>query len=909
MRPTRDRAAVHCWSAPPSVMANPPTNARQRRMRLMATAFLIVLVAALAPQLVQAAGCERPPTSVQLVSPSRLTLNFNREWRFMRGEHPGAEKSNYDDRLWSAIHLPHSFSIPYFAGGNEFYVGAGWYRKQLEVPRAWRAKRVFLEFEAAFQVAEVFVNGVRIGEHRGGYTGFSFDVTAALKPGKNLIAARVDNRWNAQLAPRAGEHVFSGGIYRDVRLVVKDPLHVAWYGTFVTTPQVSNERAVVNVKTEIVNDAKVVKSATVRTSVIDAEGRVVTVMESTQAAPPGQTTVFDQTSDAISRPRLWSPAHPNLYRVQTTVFDCGKVVDEDTSPLGFRWFEFTADRGFFLNGEHYYFKGANVHQDHAGWGDAVTNAGFARDVALVKEAGFDFIRGSHYPHDPAFADACDRLGVLLWSENAFWGTAGPKVDGYWTASAYPPNPQDQPGFEASVQQQLREMIRIHRNHPAIIVWSMGNETFFTDRPLLGKLRGFLGRLVALSHELDATRPAAIGGAQRPLDENRIDTLGDVAGYNGDGAVIPMFQSSGVPSVVSEYGSTSADRPGDYDPGWGDLAQDDGEARKAWRSGQALWCAFDHGSIFGKFGAMGMIDYFRLPKRQWYWYRSKYRGIPAPAWPVIGQPAKLKLTADKTTLESVDGTDDAHVVVTITDAGGNALSNTASVTLAIESGPGEFPTGSSITFEPASDIAIRDGQAAIEFRSYYAGETVIRASSPGLQSDTLKIVSRGTPAYVAGRTPAVKARPYARFQGAHGATSISAEATFGVGNPTGADSAAADHASGLANDGDTATFWQAAPGESNAWWRVDLERNVAIARTELTLPREANYRYRIDVSDDGRTWKLAVDQTRTLSTMQMRSDRTLPGTKGRFLRVTFVGGPDAEVAALAEMVAYGVLLSE
>src|SRR6185295_17019362 len=193
---------------------------------------------------------------------------------------------------------------------------------------------------------------------------------------------------------------------------------------------------------------------------------------------------------------------------------------------------------------------------------------------------------------------------------------------------------------------------------------MGNETFYSDPALMGKLRTFLGRLVALSHQWDPTRPAAIGGAQRPLDENRIDMLGDIAGYNGDGAAIPMFQRSGVPSVVSEYGATSTDRPGNYEPGWGDLAPDDGEARKPWRSGQVLWCAFDHGSIFGKFGAMGMVDYFRLPKRQWYWYRARYRNIPAPTWPAAGQPARLKLTADKTTLERVDGTDDAQVVVTI-----------------------------------------------------------------------------------------------------------------------------------------------------------------------------------------------------------------------------------------------------
>ena len=140
-------------------------------------------------------------------------------------------------------------------------------------------------------------------------------------------------------------------------------------------------------------------------------------METQLTVPAGATNIFDQTSAAIAHPELWSPAHPNLYAVTTIVLVDGKPVDDYSSPLGFRWFKFTAEQGFFLNGEHYYFKGANVHQDHAGWGDAVVDRGFFRDVSLVKEAGFDFIRGSHYPHAPAFAAACDQIGILFWSEN------------------------------------------------------------------------------------------------------------------------------------------------------------------------------------------------------------------------------------------------------------------------------------------------------------------------------------------------------------------------------------------------------------------------------------------------------------------------------------------------------------
>jgi hypothetical protein len=836
---------------------------------------------------------------VMMASDLRQSLNFNRDWRFQLGDVTSAADASFDDAKWDAANLPHSFSLPYFAANDKFYVGYGWYRKHFNVPADWAGQRINLEFDGVFQVAEVFVNGQRVGEHRGGYTGFTFDITGAVKTGDNVVAVRVNNLWNAQLAPRAGEHVFSGGIYRDVRLVVTAPLHVAWYGTSVTTPQVSKESATVNVKTEVVNDFSVAKSATVKTLILDAKGKTVTQMESTQTIAAGATNVFDQTSAAIANPKLWSPEHPNLYSVKTVVLDNEKAVDDYTSPLGFRWFKFTADQGFFLNGEHRYFKGANVHQDHAGWGDAVADSGFYRDVKLMKNAGFDFIRGSHYPHAPAFADACDDLGMLFWSENCFWGTGGFKGDGYWNCSAYPTNAADDAGFEASVKASLRDMIRIHRNHPSIIVWSMSNEPFFSDKSVMPKVRRFLSELVAYSHELDPTRPAAIGGCQR----GDIDKLGDVAGYNGDGARLPEFQHPGVASVVSEYGSTISDRPGKYEPGWGDLPGTpgadqnvEGSWRLPWRSGEAIWCGFDHGSIAGrKFGAMGLVDYFRLPKRQWYWYRNEYLHIPPPAWPSNGVPAALKLTADKTTLNSVDGTDDAQLIVTVVDEEGRALNNCPSVTLTVASGPGEFPTGPSISFAADSDITIRDGRAAMEFRSYYAGKTVICATSPGLKEATIEINSLGEPKFIAGKTPPVKSRPYVRFTG-NGANGT--PITFRE-NPTRASSEAPGHSGRLANDGSAATYWQAAAGDTNAWWQADLERVVELTQARLIFPAEGVWRYQIESSEDGNQWKLAVDQTEIAATVKDRTVAVPPGTIARFVRIAFTGLPTNTPGALAE----------
>ena len=549
----------------------------------------------------------------------RQTINFNRGWKYCQGDFDHAARPGFDDSEWEKIGLPHSFSTPYFMS-KDFYVGYGWYRKAFPVKKEILGKKSFLEFDGVFQEAEIFVNGHLAGTHKGGYTGFSIDISAYLKEGKNLVAVRVNNCWRPDLAPRAGEHVFSGGIYRNVRLVIKSPTYIDWYGTWVTTPDLAENKGKsgsVHIRTDVCNASGKTDTYRLLTTVVDAQGKEVSSVSTSQVLPDNATYTFEQQTKEIQAPQLWHPNHPALYKVISSLYHGQELIDRYETAFGFRWFEWTADRGFFLNGEHLYFKGANVHQDHAGWGDAVTETGMRRDIRLVKEAGFDLIRGSHYPHSPAFSQACDEIGMLFWAENAFWGIGGHKGDGYWNASAYPVNESDRAEFENSVKAQLKELIHIHRNHPSIIVWSMSNEPFFTAPETIDPMRKLLEETVKLSKQLDPTRLAAVGGAQRPLGEKRIDKLGDIAGYNGDGSYIPEFQQPGMPTVVSEYGSTTADRPGEYDPGWGDLAKNNAQNGFPWRSGQAIWCAFDHGSIAGSaLGKMGIIDYFRIPKRAW-----------------------------------------------------------------------------------------------------------------------------------------------------------------------------------------------------------------------------------------------------------------------------------------------------
>lgn len=836
----------------------------------------------------------------------RQTINFNREWKYARGDYQGAEQITYADQDWETVGLPHSFSIPYFMS-KDFYVGYGWYRKQFSLSAKELVNRIFLEFDGVFQEAEVFVNGHRVGTHVGGYTGFTFDISSTVQSGKNIVAVRVNNLWKPDVAPRAGEHVFSGGIYRNVRLVVKSPVHIDWYGTQVTTPDLSinqGRTSIVKVVTDICNRTNKATRYKLLTEVVDNKGKVVTKVSTTKNIAAHATLQLEQVTSSVQQPKLWSPESPVLYKIVSSLYQGKNLIDRYETIFGFRWIEWTADKGFFLNGKHRFLKGANVHQDHAGWGDAVTESGMERDVRLMKEAGFDFIRGSHYPHAPAFSQACDRLGMFFWSEVAFWGIGGFRTDGYWNSSAYPVDEKDRAGFEQSVMQQLEEMIRIHRNHPSVIAWSMCNEPFFSAPEVMEGIRGLLQRMVKRSRQLDATRPAAVGGVQRPLGKGRIDLIGDVAGYNGDGGSIPDFQNPGIPNLVSEYGSRTAERPGEYKPGWGDLQKGDAWKGHSWRSGQAIWCGFDHGSIAGsQLGKMGIVDYFRIPKRAWYWYRNEYRQVAPSKWAEEGIPARIKLEASETEAVRADGTEDVMLYVTILDADGKAISNSPSVSLKLISGPGEFPTGTSITFDKDSDIRILDGKAAIEFRSYHAGTAVIEATSPGMESAHISISFTGAPSFIEGITSLVQERPYVHFVRTGKGEEIQ---TFGRNNPIFASSSAIGYPAGYAADGNEQTWWQADANDRNIYCTLDTEKGLALREVKVVFPVTGAYQYRIEASSDNIQWNLLSDKIDNREVMKMEQLLLKDTRKHRFIRINF-GQSSFAIPAISEIIVRGVVL--
>ena len=668
----------------------------------------------------------------------RSVTSINKTWTWSRGvsSSSGAQAVGYNDASWSAVNLPHSFDIPYWRANEALTPTYGWYRKHITINQSIisAGKRVFIEFGAVFLVSTVYVNGDSVGIHRGGYTGFSYDITSYIHAGDNVIAVYVDGSWNGQVAPRGGEHIFIGGIYRDVNIVMTAPLHVTWYGTFVSTPQATASAATVKISTEIKNDSTVAKTCTVNSIIVDTTGNEVTSFQSTMTVQAGVIDTFVQ-SGSVTNPHLWSPESPYMYKVYTEVINGTIPVDNFVSPLGIRTVAWSKSTGFSLNGQHFWLQGCDAHQDHAGWGDATTDSGQARDVRLIKQCGMNFIRGSHYPHHPSFSDACDNLGICLWEEMCFWACIGTATTG-WEASAYPTVAADQVPFENNCVQQLTEMIRIHRNHPSIIVWSMGNEVFFSAAAVMDSALNLVSKMITVANQLDSTRLAGMGGTQR----DGFDVISEVAGYNGDGAT--LYINPSIPNMVSEYGSCQESRPGTYDPCWGavQLQVQNGDTlpeEYAWRSGVALWCAFHHGSYEGM-GNMGMLDHARLPLERWYYYRNLFTGIAPPSWPTAGTAAKLKLTTDHDTITD-DGKSDCQLIVQVQDASGNWISNTPNITLTDESGLGAFPTGASLTFTGgALEDGVLDGLAAIEYRSYNPGSAKITATSSGLASASVTV---------------------------------------------------------------------------------------------------------------------------------------------------------------------------
>ena len=456
------------------------------------------------------------------LSATTITTTFAREitrldsgWRFKLGECEGPDLPGRKDEFWQTVSVPHNWGWEDAQQGREYYRGPGWYRRELNIEASELGKRYFLRFGAAGSVADVYLNGKHLGQHRGAFGAFCYEITHHLSAtGTNLLAVRVSNAPEPDVAPLTGDFPVYGGLYRPVELIVTAGENfaltdhaspgVAWFETSVTDTQ-----AVVDVTAEISNTTHE-EPVTFVAKVLDASGQQVAVNEY-QVRPSTNTTAPYWIQVVVPRPHLWQGRKdPYLYKAVVELHSRDRLLDAVEEPLGLRYYSIDPEQGFFLNGQLYDLHGVCRHQDRPDKGWAISEADQDEDVGLMKELGCTVVRCSHYQQSDYFYGLCDKAGILVWAElpqvNSIHGT---------------------PAFAETSRNQLLDLIRQNVNHPSIFVWSLFNEVGVgakTDDP-----HRELQDLKVVANGEDPTRPTiAATCTDRYPQMNRIP---DLLGWN------------------------------------------------------------------------------------------------------------------------------------------------------------------------------------------------------------------------------------------------------------------------------------------------------------------------------------------------------------------------------------------
>ncbi len=620
----------------------------------------------------------------------RQKNNFDFDWKFTKGDFPEAIKNDFDDSKWQAIDVPHDWSIsdtfskdnPTQNVGAYASGGVGWYRKSFDLKGISSSSNVSIEFGGVYMNSEVWINGNYLGKRPYGYISFNYDLTPYLNfRGENVLAVRVDNTQQ----PSARWYTGSG-IYRHVWLIATNKLHIARHGVFASTKTVDTDSAVIEISTTIENDNKKDQSFNLKNELYSPDGKLVAQFETT-ANIEGQGNQEIIQNLSVTTPDLWSPNKPNLYKLSTLISHNNKIVDIVETNVGIRHFSFSADSGFTLNGESMKFQGVNNHSDLGALGAAINNRVLQRRLEILKEMGCNAIRTAHNPPCDELLNMCDSMGFMVmdeafdewlesWPFNGVKEPEGKVKYGYHLL------------FNEWAEKDLTELIKRDRNHPSIILWSVGNE--IPDACFeVGTER--LKRLMEVVREHDSTRPITCGITHMHLaNETGFASALDVTGYNGGGGSAFMyekdhetyperkliasevphsFQTRGVyrtqswyrglnplggimevPNLtekevfpdVSKYYSSS------YDNAMVRIG-----ARDSWRrtrdfpymAGEFRWTGFDYlgESMFGwpaKLWNFGIIDMCGFPKDTYYFYQSQWTEKPMvhilPHWNWVGK---------------------------------------------------------------------------------------------------------------------------------------------------------------------------------------------------------------------------------------------------------------------------------
>lgn len=588
----------------------------------------------------------------------RQIILLDSEWKFINKEVTGGEKAETGTSGWETVSVPHDWAISgEFDEQNDVvvdrvvedgekvakkrtgrtgglpHVGVGWYRKVLDIPAEWKSKNISVEFDGAMSHARVFLNGGFIGEWPYGYASFGFDLTGKIRFGqKNILAVRLGN-------PEHSSRWYPGaGIYRNVRLVITDPVHVKRWGTFVTTPGAEDGKGTVTIATTILSPGK--EKVRLQTDVIGPDGTVVATT-STPLEINGEQTVTQSLT--VKNHQLWSTENPVLYKAVSKVLKNGKVADRYETPFGFRFFEFTTDHGFSLNGENMKLNGVCLHHDLGPLGAAVNYSALKRQLILLREMGCNAIRTSHNPPAPELLQLTDEMGFLVIDE-AFDEWKYAKVEnGYHTL------------WDQWAEKDLVAMIRRDRNHPSVIMWSLGNEIREQGMPDGAQYCRFLADICKRE---DSTRPTTAGfNNWEQAIRNGLAAIVDVPGWNykpqhysfihekhPDWKMYASETASTVssrgeyflPAEVRVHYTREPYHSSAYDleyPGWATTPDREFAAQDSFpfMAGEFVWTGFDylgeptpynehwpsHSSYFG------IIDLCGIPKDRYFLYQSKW----------------------------------------------------------------------------------------------------------------------------------------------------------------------------------------------------------------------------------------------------------------------------------------------
>mgnify|MGYP000018464311 FL=1 len=399
----------------------------------------------------------------------RVVYTINDGWKFTKGSPFEAQMTGCDDSSWETVNIPHTWNDKDADDETPgFYRGPVWYRKQLFIDKSQEGRRAVIYFEGANQEVRFYLNGQFVGEHKGGYTRFCFDITSHLRYGQeNLFAIYVNNVYNPNIPPLSADFTFFGGIYRDVYLQFMNPVHIATNdyassGVYIRTPEVNNSAASVEITTLLTNDMPQPTEIRVENIICDADGKEVKKTQAEVKLAAGETKTDISKKIKIDSPRLWDIDDPYRYMVYTRILDKrkGTLLDEVVNPLGLRWFKFDSEKGFFLNGKGRKLIGTARHQDYFQKGNALRDELHVQDVLLLKEMGGNYLRVSHYPQDPVIMEMCDKLGIVTSVEI-------PVVNAVTETEEFLHN---------SVE-MAKEMVRQDFNRPSVMIWGYMNEIF------------------------------------------------------------------------------------------------------------------------------------------------------------------------------------------------------------------------------------------------------------------------------------------------------------------------------------------------------------------------------------------------------------------------------------------------